>query len=75
MGHAADNHLVALAIVLTPVWLIQPFAPQSQRGLKISYIMRSWSPLLTLLASLLAVTLVFRYGAALDGGGRKPSSL
>jgi hypothetical protein len=51
--------LVALAIVLTPVWLIQPFAPQSQRGLKISYIMRSWSPLLTLLASLLAVTLVF----------------
>jgi hypothetical protein len=50
--------LVALTIVLTPVWLIQPFAPQSERGLKISYTMRSWSPVLTLIILVVAVALV-----------------
>jgi hypothetical protein len=50
--------LVALTIVLTPVWLIQPFAPQSERGLKISYTMRAWSPLLTLIIAAVAVALV-----------------
>lgn len=28
--------LVGLAIVLTPVWIIQPFKPQSVRGLEMS---------------------------------------
>jgi hypothetical protein len=50
--------LVALSIVLTPVWIIQPFAPQSERGLKISYAMRAWSPLLTLIIAAVAVALV-----------------
>jgi MFS family permease len=50
--------LVALVIVLTPVWIIQPFAAQSERGLKISYIMRSWSPILTPIILAVAVTLV-----------------
>jgi hypothetical protein len=50
--------LVALAIVLTPVWIIQPFAAQSERGLKISYTMRAWSPLLTLIIAAVAVALV-----------------
>jgi hypothetical protein len=40
-----------LAIVLAPVWIIQPFSPQSQRGLEWSYVMKRWSPLLTLLAA------------------------
>jgi hypothetical protein len=50
--------LVSLTIVLVPVWIIQPFAKQSEQGLKLSYTMRSWSPLLTLVTAALALTLV-----------------
>ena len=42
--------LLALAIVILPAWIIQPFRPQSQRGLEVSYEMRRWSPLVTLIA-------------------------
>jgi hypothetical protein len=42
--------LIALAIVVLPAWIIQPFRPQSQRGLEVSYDMRRWSPLVTLVA-------------------------
>ena len=48
--------LLALAIVFVPVWIIQPFKPQTPRGLEISFAMRRWSPLATLIA--LAVTLL-----------------
>ncbi|HAF21502.1 MAG TPA: hypothetical protein DHU55_03335 [Blastocatellia bacterium] len=41
--------LISLAIVLLPVWIIQPFRPQSQRGLEASYAMRRWAPLLTVM--------------------------
>jgi len=47
-----------LAIVLLPVWIIQPFSPQSQRGLEMSYAMRRWSPVLTLIAATAALILV-----------------
>ncbi len=49
--------LGGLATVLLPVWLIQPFRPQSPRGLEVSYTLRRWSPLVTLLASALALML------------------
>jgi hypothetical protein len=39
-----------VGIVAVPVWLIQPFAPQTQRSLDISYLFRSWSPTFTILA-------------------------
>ena len=52
--------LVALAIVLAPVWIIQPFKPQSARGLEVSYALRRWSPLLTLLALVFSVILAMR---------------
>jgi hypothetical protein len=52
--------LVALAIVLVPVWLIQPFKPQSARGLEISYGLRRWSPLVTLLALVFFLLLAMR---------------
>lgn len=52
--------LVALAIVLAPVWIIQPFKPQSARGLEVSYVMRRWSPWITLLALVLGLFLVVR---------------
>ena len=42
--------LIALAIVVLPAWIVQPFKPQSQRGLEVSYEMRRWSPLVTLIA-------------------------
>ncbi|MCU1266909.1 MAG: hypothetical protein JWM21_3227 [Acidobacteria bacterium] len=50
--------LIGLAIVLAPVWIIQPFKPQSPRGLAWSYVMRSWSPLVTIVCSLLALALL-----------------
>ena len=50
--------LVGLAIVLAPVWIIQPFKPQSARGLEASYAMRRWSPWVTLIALAFALFLV-----------------
>ena len=50
--------LMALAMVLTPAWLIQPFRPQSQSGLALSYTLRRWSPLITLIDLILVVALV-----------------
>jgi uncharacterized protein DUF3179 len=42
--------LVSLAIVVVPVWIIQPFRPQSERGLEVSYALRRWSPVVTIIA-------------------------
>jgi len=42
--------LAALAIVLAPVLIIQPFKPQSARGVEVSYALRRWSPWVTLVA-------------------------
>ena len=50
--------LVAFAIVAAPVWLIQPFTPQTARGVEISYSLRRWSPLVTLLTLGCALFLV-----------------
>jgi hypothetical protein len=48
--------LIALAIVAVPVWIIMPFKPQTARGVEISYAMKRWSPVVTVIA--LAVGLV-----------------
>ena len=48
---------VAAAIVVIPVWLIQPFAPQTARGIAVSYYLRSWSPSLTIIFALAAIAL------------------
>ena len=52
--------LVALAIVIVPVWIIQPFKPQSARGLEVSYALRRWSPWVTLVALAFGLFLVLR---------------
>ena len=52
--------IAVLAIVLTPVFLIMPFKAQTPRTMELSYLMRRWSPWLTLLASLLILTIAFR---------------
>jgi phosphoglycerol transferase MdoB-like AlkP superfamily enzyme len=49
--------LIGLAIVIIPVWIVQPFKPQTEAGLKISYALRRWSPLVTIIAS--AAALIF----------------
>jgi uncharacterized protein DUF3179 len=50
--------LLALAIVVAPVFIIQPFKAQTQRGIAVSYAMRSWSPYLTVGALIVAFILV-----------------
>jgi hypothetical protein len=42
--------LASLAIVIAPVWIIQPFKAQSARGVEVSYVMRRWSPVVSLIA-------------------------
>lgn len=50
--------LVAFVIVFVPAWIIQPFKPQTTRGLEISFTLRRWSPLVTLIALAAALLLV-----------------
>lgn len=45
------------AIVAIPIWLIQPFAPQTERGVAISFLLRSWSPVLTVVLAIAAIGL------------------
>ena len=49
--------LAALVLVLTPAWFIQPFRPQTQTSLALSYALRRWSPVVTLLLAALAALL------------------
>ena len=50
--------VIALVLVLVPAWIIQPFRPQSPRGVAVSYAMRSWSPIVTIVALLIGLLLV-----------------
>src|SRR6266850_8102287 len=50
--------LISLVMVIVPVLIVQPFKPQSERGLALSYVLRRWSPIVTLAASVLAVMIV-----------------
>jgi len=52
--------LIALGIVMVPVFLIQPFSPQTPGSIATAFLLRRWSPLVTLAALLLALMLVFR---------------
>ena len=50
--------LLALAIVVAPVFIIQPFKAQTERGVAVSYLMRRWSPFLTVAALISSFVLV-----------------
>ena len=50
--------IAALAVVAAPVWIIQPFKPQTNGGLAVSYALRRWSPLLTVTALVISLALV-----------------
>jgi hypothetical protein len=47
----------AVAMVFTPVWLIKPFSAQTARAIEISYLLRSWSPLVTIVLAMAAIGL------------------
>src|SRR6266403_1392486 len=49
--------LLSIAMVAIPVFLIQPFRPQAQRALEVSYLLRAWSPLATVIILLAAFAL------------------
>lgn len=49
--------LTVFAIVAVPVWLIQPFAPQTPNNLTVSFYLKSWAPIFTGFATLIAVVL------------------
>ena len=50
--------LSGLVIVAAPVWIIQPFKAQTERGLAIAYAMRRWSPVITIGAVIISFLLV-----------------
>ena len=52
--------VTVLVIVLAPMFLIMPFKGQTPRIVEISYLMRRWSPWLTLLGSALILLLAIR---------------
>jgi hypothetical protein len=52
--------IAVVAIVFTPVFLIMPFKAQTPRTMEVSYLMRRWSPWLTLLGSLLILIFTIR---------------
>ena len=49
--------VISFLFVLTPAILIQPFRPQTSRAVGVSYFLRSWSPIVSLLALGLIVTI------------------
>lgn len=51
--------LVAAAIAITaiPVWFIKPFSAQTENQVRISFLLRDWSPVLTMILSLAAIGL------------------
>ena len=57
--------LLSITFVAVPVFLIQPFRPQTQRALEISYLLRNWSPLATAVMLFAAFALViWQWGPA-----------
>jgi hypothetical protein len=57
--------LLSIAFVAVPVFLIQPFRPQTQRALEVSYLLRNWSPLATAIMLFAAFALViWQWGPA-----------
>lgn len=49
--------VAAGSIVAIPVWLIQPFAAQTERNLDVSFLLRSWSPVVTAVMAVASIAL------------------
>ena len=50
--------ILSLAFVVTPVYLIQPFKPQTPRALEVGYELQRFAPWLTIVAALAGLALV-----------------
>lgn len=48
---------LVVAMVFTPVWFIKPFSAQTEKQLAISYFLKNWSPVLTIVFALAAIGL------------------
>jgi hypothetical protein len=46
-----------VGLVFTPVWFIKPFSAQTAQQVEISYLLKSWSPILTIVFALCAIGL------------------
>jgi uncharacterized protein DUF3179 len=51
--------VAAIIVVAIPVYLIMPFKPQTDRALSISYALKSWSPIITIVTTIGAFALTF----------------
>jgi hypothetical protein len=51
---------LALAVVFIPAWVIQPFRPQSPRGLEVSYAMKRVAPYITIVALIACIALMVK---------------
>ena len=63
--------IAAPAVVLVPAWIIQPFRPQTARGVELSYHLKTWAPALTALVAVVAVGLTFHLWSARAGVARR----
>jgi hypothetical protein len=52
--------MLALAVVFIPAWVIQPFRPQSPRGLEVSYALKRVSPFITIAALLACIAMMIK---------------
>ncbi len=51
---------LALAVVVVPAWVIQPFRPQSPRGLEVSFALKRMAPFVTIVALLACLALIVK---------------
>ena len=51
---------LALAVVFIPAWVIQPFRPQSPRGLEVSYALKRIAPFVSIAALLACIAMMIK---------------
>ena len=59
--------LIAFSIVFIPAWIIQPFKPQTSRGVELSYMLRSWSPWITVVTLVIGLWLIAKLWRSAHG--------
>lgn len=52
--------LAVAAMLVLPIWLIQPFSPQTPDGIALSFALRRWAPIVTVLALVAGLVLTVR---------------
>jgi thiol:disulfide interchange protein len=48
------------ALLALPMWLIRPFSPQTPDGIALSFALRRWAPIVTILALVVGLALTVR---------------